>query len=184
MVQVDSVGGTYVAACRFIECLTTLPNLHTLEIALMWRYQFFADHFVDALKKRKPRFQQLRALVLPDKAHWLLRCCPNVEDLTCYGVTPDEAFAESLVAGELTRIAGLSILCRAVSLGADPWPGGVYFFPHYRKGKLTRILTEIARACPGIQELCVVHVSLNPVPPFLCVTDINIFHVPGHPFTK
>ena len=117
-----------MVACRFIKCLAALPNLHTLEIALMWRDQFVADHFVDALKKRKPQFQQLRTLVLPDKAHWLLRCCPNVEDLTCYGVTPDEAFVESLVVGKLNHITKLSILSRSVLLGEDPWSSGFLFF--------------------------------------------------------
>jgi len=120
---------TYVAACRLIECLAALPNLHTLEIAAVRRNQPL-DYIVDALEERKPQFQQIRTLVLPDKVHWLLRCCPNVEDLACYGVTPDEAFVESLVVGELNRITKLSMLSRSISLGEDPWSGRVYPISH------------------------------------------------------
>jgi len=129
VVDVESTDKTYVAACRFIECLTALPNLHTLEIAAM-RQDHPIGYIVDALREREPHFQQVRTLVLPDKAHWLLRCCPNVEDLACYGATPDEAFVESLVVGELNCITKLSILSRSISLGEGPWSGGVYFIPH------------------------------------------------------
>ena len=125
MVEMGSMDKTYIAACRFIECLTALPNLHTLETTAMpWNHP--VDHILDALEERKPRFQQVRTLVLPNEAHWLMQCCPNIEDLTCYGSTPYEAFVKSLVVGQLNRITKLSILFRG-SVGEDPWPSRVYF---------------------------------------------------------
>jgi len=120
---------TYVAACHLIECLTALPNLHTLEIAVMQRDQS-VDHIADALEERKPQFQQIRTLVLPDNAHLLMRCCPNVEDLTCSGATPYEPFVESLVVGELNRITKLSILSGRFLWSYDLWSSRAHFIYH------------------------------------------------------
>jgi len=102
----------------FVECLTALPNLHTLEITSM------RDHnvqvFVTALEDRKLRLrlEQVRTLVLPAEAHRLLRYCPNVEDLACCATAPDEAFVQSIVTDGLNHITKLSILslCKRGSL--------------------------------------------------------------------
>jgi len=178
-VEVDSLGGTYLAAQRFIECLTALPNLHTLEIISRWYYNFRS--FLDVLKKRKPQFQQVRALVLPDEVHWLLRCCPNVEDLTCHRGTPAEAFVESLVVGGLNRITRFSVLSPSwsgISLSRDHWSSRIYFISFSPPtSELIRILTVVAMACPGIRELSIVHVSLTSVT--LCRganVNIGTFH--------
>ena len=114
---VESVSGTYLEAELFVECLTTLPNLHTLEVAYAPLNQV-VKYFVDALKKRDSQFQQVRKLVLPDAVHWLLRCCPNIEDLTCCGTAPGVDFVESLAAGGSNHITKLTVLCAG---GSDIW---------------------------------------------------------------
>lgn len=126
--MVESVSGTYLEAELFVECLTALPNLHTLEIAFAPRNQV-VKHFVDALKKRESQFQQIRTLVLPDAVHWLLRCCPNVEDLTCCDTAPGIDFVESLAAGGSNHITRLTVLCPGGSVtwrSLDIWPSRVH----------------------------------------------------------
>lgn len=127
--MVESVSGTYQAAESFVECLSALPNLHTLDIAFAPQNQV-VKHFADALKKRESQFQQVRALILPDAVHWLLRCCPNVEDLTCCGTPPGIDFVESLAAGGSNCITKLTVLCQGGSSiwwNLDIWPSRIRF---------------------------------------------------------
>jgi len=106
----------------FVNCLTTLANLHTLEIVSMGEDGRCVQPFVTALKKTKPQPRQVRTLVLPLTAHLLLRYCPNVEDLTCCAMKPSEAFVESLVAGRLSRVTKFSILYPG---DKDIWPSRI-----------------------------------------------------------
>ena len=127
--MVDSMSGTHLAAERFVECLTALPNLHTLEFAPVSQHHV-VKYFVDALKTRNCQFQQVRELVLPDAVHWLLRCCPNVVDLTCCGEAPGLDFVESLEAGGLNHITKLSILRPGGGVlwwDLDIWPSRISF---------------------------------------------------------
>ena len=128
---VDFEGGTSRVAELFVECLTALPNLHTLEISSMWEDQI-AQSFTTALRERKPKLQlqQVQTLILPPKAHQLLRYCPNVEDLTCCTMKPDIGFVESLAVGGPVRIAKFSVLClegKDTRSMKDIWSGMVYF---------------------------------------------------------
>jgi len=128
---VDFEGLAGRVAEHFVECLTTLPNLHTLEIASM-RGGGVARVFATALGERKTKLQlqQVRTLVLPPSAHPLLRYCPNVEDLTCCTMKPNRSFVESLAAGGLDRIAKFSVLCsvgRDTRLMEDIWSGMDFF---------------------------------------------------------
>lgn len=174
------VDGTNQAAECFIECLGTLPNLHTLEINFIWQHQV-VEHFADTLKKKKPELPQIRTLVLSDAVHWLLRCCPKVEDLTCCEVAPGMDFVESLVAGGSNSITKFSIMCPGRTWQrADIWPSRIYFISaHDYRGGLIRV-SEIARACPGIRELSVAHVSLTSMT-LTQIADANVGHVPCHP---
>ena len=103
----------------FVECLTALPNLHTLEIGSAPGGQVHHP-LTAALSKRRGKLQleQVRTLVLPPEAHLLLQYCPNVEDLTYNDTTPDEAFVQSLEAGGLNRITKLSVLYAS---GSEDW---------------------------------------------------------------
>ena len=121
--MVDFVGGSYRVAKIFVECLTTLPNLHTLEIVSMSEGRV-VQSLATALEKRKRKIHQVRTLVLPPAAHWLLRYCPNVKDLTCCAAKPDERFVESLVVGGLKHITKFSVLYPEEK---DIWPSGAYF---------------------------------------------------------
>ena len=119
--MVDFVDGTERVMKLFVECLTVLPNLHTLEIVSM-RKDENVQCFAAALETAKPRLQlrQVRTLVLPPVAHWLLRYCPNVEDLTCCcATTPDEAFVGSLVVGRLNLLTKFAVSCPG---DTDIWP--------------------------------------------------------------
>jgi len=141
---VDSVSGTYQGAELFIDCLTALQNLRTFEITSASQYKI-VKYFVDTLKKKETQFQQIRTLVLPDAVHWLLRCCPNVEDLTCC-TAPGIDFVESLVAGELNRITKLSVLCPSGSSiwwNLDIWSSTIHF--------VSRLLS-LRRAYKGFQR--------------------------------
>jgi len=131
---VDFVDGTDRVMKLFVECLTVLPSLHTLEIISM-RKHGCAQSFATALEGAKLQLQlrQVRTLVLPPIAHWLLRYCPSVEDLTCCAAKPHEAFVGSLVLGRLNRLAKFAVLCPG---DTDIWP-------------------KMAEACPGIRELSI-----------------------------
>ena len=127
---VNFAHGTDRVRILFVECLTALPNLHTLEITSMWDHN--VQVFVTALEDRKVRLQlqRVQALVLPAEAHRLLQYCPNIEDLTCCATAPNEAFAESLMAGGLSRITKLSVLSpgRGVIWSSGKiWSSRVYF---------------------------------------------------------
>lgn len=115
--MVDFVDGTDAVMKLFVECLAVLPNLHTLEIVSM-RKDESVQSITVALERVKPQLQ-VRTLVLPPTAHWLLRYCPNVEDLTCCATAPDEAFVGSLVVGRLTLLTKLAV---SYPGDTDIWP--------------------------------------------------------------
>ena len=122
--MVDFVDNSPRTSELFVKCLTTLQNLHTLEIVSMQgdeRVQSFAI----ALERTRTQLQlrQVRTLVLPPTAHRLLRHCPNVEDLTCCATEPDEDFVESLAACRSNHIAKFSVLYPGYR---NIWPSWVY----------------------------------------------------------
>jgi len=63
----------------FVECLESLPNLHTLAIG--WSDDYITDSLKDVLKRRK--FPQIKALILPPSAYPLLKSCCNAKDVDC-----------------------------------------------------------------------------------------------------
>ena len=60
----------------FVECLESLPNLHTLEIGLVG-----TSPRTMLLRKalRRVKLPQIKTLILPPAAHPLLKHCPDVE---------------------------------------------------------------------------------------------------------
>ncbi|KAF9644288.1 hypothetical protein BDM02DRAFT_998054 [Thelephora ganbajun] len=97
--------GTEAILEIFARCLAVLPNLHTLEVISMGTH--YSEPLREALKGVK--LPQIRTLILPSMAHYLLRHCPNVDDLTCTPFRPDKEFVESLAIGQqkLRRFAVL-----------------------------------------------------------------------------
>jgi len=89
----------------FARCLPALPNLHTIEITSM---DSAYSRFLRAGLK-STTLPQIRTIILPSTAHYILRYCPNIEDLTCSPDGPGREFFESLAMGKskLRRFAAL-----------------------------------------------------------------------------
>jgi hypothetical protein len=68
-----------VTAPFIVECLKSLPNLHTLEMP--WEDGFAAILLKHALKG--VNLPQIKTLILPPAAYPLLEHCCNVEDVVC-----------------------------------------------------------------------------------------------------
>jgi hypothetical protein len=63
----------------FVECLESLPNLHTLEIPRA--DMALTRPLEEALKRIE--LPQIKTLIIPPAIHFLLRRCYGVEDLVC-----------------------------------------------------------------------------------------------------
>jgi len=93
----------------FVKFLESLPNLRTLEIGSV---DYYPDPplLENALKGIK--LPRVKTLVLPPAAHYLLKCCPNVEDVDWVigdrTVTSHE-FLESLASFRDSKIKRLAI---------------------------------------------------------------------------
>lgn len=64
----------------FVDCLLSLPSLHTLEIAptFLPLVTLFSNAF-----KHRPQLPSVRRLIAPAGAHPILQCLPNLEELVC-----------------------------------------------------------------------------------------------------
>ena len=128
---VDFVFDCDKLSALFVNCLATFPNLHTLEIGSTPNGLVLESLTTTALGKRK---LPVRTLALPPTAHFLLRYCPNIEDLTCGPTAPTEAFVESLVVGGLNLVTKLSVSCRGgwsdTGPSVDICPSRVYPVSH------------------------------------------------------
>lgn len=92
----------------FVECLESLPCLHTLEIG--WTDEFIAAPLKDAL--RGVKLPQIKTLILPPAAHPLLRHCRNVEDVVCavgYKTATFDRFLASLAYDRDSKVKRLAI---------------------------------------------------------------------------
>lgn len=65
----------------FVNALEMLPNLHTLRIC--HAHSQMTAHLQSAFGGHV--FPQITTVVLPSCAHNVLRCCPNVKDVTNIG---------------------------------------------------------------------------------------------------
>jgi hypothetical protein len=72
----------------FAQCLQSLPNVHTLQIAGVLRQATTA--IKTAFKNHC--FLQIRTIILPTLAHHMLSSCPQVEDIMCIGYQEDYVF--------------------------------------------------------------------------------------------
>ena len=93
---------------KFVKCLESLPNLHTLEIGR-------ADGDITApLGKalKHVKLPQIKVLILPPTVHPLLRHCCNVEDVV-YVVMNRVALADeflgSLASNQDSKVKRLTI---------------------------------------------------------------------------
>jgi len=93
---------------KFVKCLESLPNLHTLEIGRT------NDHITAPLKKALQRVElpQIKALILPPAAYPLLRHCRDVEDVVCVvrsETMSSDKFLGSLASGKESKVKRLAI---------------------------------------------------------------------------
>lgn len=77
---------------RFIKCLESLQNLHTLEIG--WVGHHFGTPLEDALNGIK--LPQIKTLILPPVAYPLLQHCSNVEDIVFVIMDKTQSYDGSL----------------------------------------------------------------------------------------
>ena len=94
----------------FVECLGSLPNLHTLEIP--WVDMRIASPLENALKRVE--LPQIKTLIIPPATHPLLRHCHGVEDFVCvvrytHTPTPSDRILSSLASNPDSRIKRLAI---------------------------------------------------------------------------
>ena len=92
---------------RFVGCLESLPNLHTLEIGR-------TNDITAPLKKALQHVElpQIEALILPQAAHPLLQHCRNVEDIVCVVkdvATSSREFIGSLASNQESKVERLAI---------------------------------------------------------------------------
>ena len=105
----------FPALSRFIKCLRSLPNLHTLEIGQEDGYitpSLKKDAF--RLKIKGVKLPQVKTLILPPAAHSLLKHCPNVEDVNW--VTGDRTISSDEFLGSLASIRDSKIERLAIPL--------------------------------------------------------------------
>jgi len=96
---------------KFVKCLETLPNLHTLEIGR-------ANGDVTAPLKnalQHVELPQIKVLILPPTTYPLLQRCRNVEDVICVArnvrkeVISSDEFLGPLVSGQDSKVTRLAI---------------------------------------------------------------------------
>ena len=95
----------------FFKCLQSLPNLHTLEVALAEGAENTAT---TPLKKalRRVKLPQVKTLIIPPAAHPLLQHCCGVEDIVCmnmYKTRSPDGFLRSLAPNRDSKIKRLAI---------------------------------------------------------------------------
>jgi len=85
LVQTFTVSLTHPAEkgviSAFAECLAFLPNLHTLNVI----HASSASITSNALKKvfKNKQYPQIRTMMLPDAAHFIVQCCSGVREIRC-----------------------------------------------------------------------------------------------------
>ena len=93
---------------KFVKCLESLPNLHTLEIGR-------ADgDITTSLEKalKHVELPQIKLLILPPAVHPLLRHCRNVEDVVYVVVNKailTDEFLGSLASNQDSKVKHLTI---------------------------------------------------------------------------
>ena len=103
----------FSALSKFVKCLGSLPNLHTLEIGQ-------EDGYITPtlrnnalrLKFKGVKLPQIKTLIIPPSAHPLLKQCPNVENVDWVigdrNISSDE-FLKSLASIRDSKIKRLAI---------------------------------------------------------------------------
>ena len=92
----------------FVQCLKSLPNLHTLEIG--WLRDAVAPALETALQSVE--LPQIKTLIIPPAAYPFLRHCRDVEDVACvigYYQGSSDGFFKSFASNRDSKIKRLVI---------------------------------------------------------------------------
>jgi hypothetical protein len=91
----------------FVECLRSLPNLHTLRIP--WADTRITSPLEETLKRIE--LPQIKILIISPAAHPLLRHCHAVEDLVCVEPPPiaSDGIISSLASNRGSKVKRLAI---------------------------------------------------------------------------
>ena len=102
----------FSALSKFVKCLRSLPNLHTLEIVQEDGYITPSLKNPLRLKFKGVKLPQIKTLILPPVAHPLLKHCPNVEDVNWVvgdRTISSDQFLRSLASIQDSKIKRLAI---------------------------------------------------------------------------
>ena len=94
----------------FVDCLVQLPNLRTLEIFSANRPSLV----MAALERKCARFPSIRELWVDGVSVPLVKCCPNVENITVSSSNPQDVGLLCLYGSgsrRLRRVVGILPQC-------------------------------------------------------------------------
>jgi len=94
---------TAIILPAFAQCLSILPNLHTIKI--VHAHSKMMSHLKSAFAWRI--FPAVRCVSLPTSAHAILRCCPAVEDVACI-VGDGSTLISAIATGKCNKLTKLS----------------------------------------------------------------------------
>jgi len=137
-----------------VECLESLPNLHTLAIGSLDSY--ITGSIEDALKHCE--LPQIKALILPPSAHPLIKHCYNVEGVDC--VVSNRPIPPNKFFGFLESIRGSNIKQLAIPLvscydASSKWSVTLWY--HRVRWRLTVSTIEYVATCRGLTELTITY---------------------------
>jgi len=103
---------------EFVNCLESLPHLHTLEVGLDDSMWYTPRYFGRVLENTK--FPQIKALVLPPAAYPLLKHCINVEEVNWVSTSRPIASDEFLGSLATTRDSKIRRMTIPLIFPGDP----------------------------------------------------------------
>jgi len=130
---------------KFIDTLTQLPNLRTLNL-------LSTSHrcpVTEALDRKRPKFPNIREMIVSPMYPDFVRTCPNLESLTFrYGCAPHTDVAIDICGAGLKRVAGIDLYvstyvsCEFVNVSPD-----------LKQAAERYHITDVVKRCPKLQEI-------------------------------
>lgn len=128
----------------FSACLVSLPNLHTIEI------YYTHPNITTAIKEAFEgcSLPSVQTAVLPPAAHDILRCCPNVRDVTCSGEIERVHMLCAAIVAKCPKVERVSWLCLPVKSWKRRPTAVIISFTHP-----TLFCIGLAKARPNIKHI-------------------------------
>ena len=139
----------------FVECLESLPNLHTLEIS--WVDKSIESPLENALERVK--LPQIKTLIIPPATHPLLRHCYCVDDFACVvremtTDIPSDRILDSLASNQDSKVKRLTIPLVSWANPSSKW-FGTLGPPDVGGGSLS-LTSGFVAVCPRLTELTII----------------------------